>query len=60
MESLTCEAQAGSAAEDAPPRVGGCALVDPRVLVLVQVANDQAAPRHVTPVVVPRINDCSV
>lgn len=52
--------QAGSAAEDGPPRVGGRALVDARVLVLVQVANDQAAARHVTPVVIPRINDCSV
>lgn len=60
MESLTCKSQAGSAAEDGPPRVEGCALVDPSVLVLVQVANDQATPRHVTPVVIPQINDRSV
>lgn len=58
--SLTCKLQAGSAAEDGPPRVEGRALVHPGVLVLVQVANDQAAPRHVTPVVIPQINECSV
>lgn len=58
--SLTCKLQAGSAAKDRPPRVEGGALVYPSVLVLVQVANDQAAPRHVTPVVIPQINECSV
>lgn len=58
--SLTCKLQAGSAAENGPPRVEGCALVYPGVLVLVQVANDQAAPRHATPVVIPQINECSV
>lgn len=58
--SLTCKLQAGSAAEDGPPHVEGRALVHPGVLVLVQVANDQAAPRHATPVVIPQINECSV
>lgn len=58
--SLTCKLQAGSAAEDGPPCVEGRALVYPGVLVLVQVANDQAAPRHVTPVVIPQINERSV
>lgn len=58
--SLTCKLKAGSAAEYGPPRVESCALVHPGVLVLVQVANDQAAPRHVTPVVIPKINECSV
>lgn len=58
--SLTCKLQAGSAAEDGAPRVVGRALVHPRVLVLVQLANDQAAPRHVTPVVAPQINERSV
>lgn len=58
--SLTCKLEAGSAAEDGAPCVEGCALVHPSVLVLVQVANDQAAPRHVTPVVIPQINECSV
>lgn len=60
VELLTRKAQAGSSAEGGPPRVEGHALVDPRVLVLVQVANDQTTPRHVTPVVIPQINDCSV
>lgn len=55
--SLTCKLQAGSAAEDGAPRVEGRALVRPRVLVLVQLANDEAAPRHVTPVVAPQINE---
>lgn len=58
--SLTCKLDAGSAAEDGPPRVESRALVHPTVLGLVQVANDQAAPRHVTPVVIPQINECSV
>lgn len=60
VESLTGKAQAGSSAEGGAPRVGGRALVDASVLVLVQVANDQTTPRHVTPVVIPQINDCSV
>lgn len=58
--SLTCKLQTGFAAEDGPPSVEGHALVYSSVLVLVQVANDQAAPRHVTPVVIPQINECSV
>lgn len=58
--SLTCKLKAGSAAQDGAPRVESSALVHATVLVLVQVANDQAAPRHATPVVVPRINECSV
>ena len=58
--SLTCKLEAGSAAEDGPPLGEGRTLVHPGVLVLVQVANDQVAPRHVTPVVIPQINECSV
>lgn len=58
--SLTCKLEAGSAAEDGPLHVGGRALVNPGVLVPVQVANDQVAPRHVTPVVIPQIDECSV
>ena len=58
--SLTCKLQAGSATEDGPHCVKGSALVYPRVLVPVQTANDQAAPRHVTPVVTPQINERSV
>lgn len=58
--ALTCKLEAGSAAEDGPPHVEGCTLIDPRVLVLVQVANDQVAPRHVTPVVIPEINERSI
>lgn len=58
--SLTCKLQGGSTAYDGPPHVEGCALVYPGALVLVQVANDQAAPRHVTPVVILQINECSV
>ena len=58
--SLTCKLEAGSAAEDRPPLGEGRALVHPGVLVLVRVANDQVAPRHVTPVVIPQINECSV
>lgn len=58
--SLTRKLEAGSAAEDGPPCGISGALVHPGVLVLVQVANDQVAPRHVTPVVIPQINECSV
>lgn len=58
--ALTCKLDAGSAAQDGTPRVESRALVHPTVLVLVQVPNDQAAPRHVTPVVAPQINECSV
>lgn len=60
MEALTRKAQAGSSAEGGAPRVEGRALVDPSVLVLVQVPDDQTTPRHVTPVLVPQIDDCSV
>ena len=60
VTSLTCKLEAGSAAQDGPPRVESRALVHTGVLVLVQVTNDQAAPRHVTPVVAPQINECSV
>lgn len=57
---LTCELDAGSAAQDGAQRVESHALVHPAVLVFVQVPNDQAASRHVTPVVAPQINERSV
>ena len=58
--SLTCKLEAGSVAQKRAPLVGGRALVYPCVLVPVQAANGQVAPRHVTPVVAPQINECSV
>lgn len=56
FRSLTCKLEAGPSAEDGAVRIVGRALVDPGILVPIQVPDDQVAPRQNSPLVRPEID----